>query len=759
MSKSKTIHMKVGARIFSILFVLLFFIVIGRFTYIQVAKTVDGQDLTVLAENKWKKERKIEASRGNIFDRNGEVIAKDIPTYTLYAIVDETYSENSSKPLHVVDPREAASKLAPLLGMEISEIEKRLTPQNENTFQVELGPKGRNIDHKLMQDIQALNIPGINFRREKTRLYPNGIFASHVIGFTQIDEDGKLIGKMGVEKTYDELLQGKDGEVTYQSDRTGFKLPDPKEMIVPPKNGNDVYLTIDQKIQTFLETSLSYVEKEYEPENIIAVVANPKTGEILAMGNRPSFDPNTREITNYMNDVISSSYEPGSTMKVFTLAAAIDTGVFNAEEKYQSGSYRISDRVKAIRDYNRVGWGEITYLEGVQRSSNVAFAKLVNEKLGTDRFLDYLQRFRFDQLTGIDLPNEEAGNILYRYPIEKITTAFGQGTTVTPIQQIQAATAIANGGKMMKPFIIKKVVDSKTGDAIKSQNPTVISEPIKPETAQKVLDILETVVSSEAGTGKAYRIEGYENEIAGKTGTAQIPDPKTGEYMTGNGDNIFSFLGFAPKNNPQLVMYVAVKRPKLENNELGSEPVSYIFKTVMKNSLHYLNIEPSIKKQEQKPASSNGIEVPSVIGKSFKDAKNVLVTNKLKPIIIGQSDTVTEQIPLPKTKVLPEEKVLLKTDGKMKMPDLSGWSLRDVMKLTDLLNLKPNIIGSGYVVKQNIDPSAEVKEGDYLIVEFKPPYEPEKEEDQPALEFEDGLIEQTEENKEILDILNRNIQD
>lgn len=752
MSKNKTVHIKVGARILSVLFVLLFFGLGCRFVYIQVTKNIEGQVLTTLAEDKWKKERVIEASRGQILDRNSEVIAEDVPTYTMYAIIKKSYSKNSPKPLHVDDPHDAAMKLAPFLEMEVSEIERKLIPKSENDFQVEFGKNGRNIDHMTMEKIAALKIPGINFKREKIRLYPNGVFASHVIGFALPDKEGKLVGSMGVEKTFDSILQGKDGLVTYQSDRKGFKLPDPKEMVTSPTNGKSVYLTIDQKIQTFLESALDDAAKEYKPENMIGIVANAKTGEILAMATRPSFDPNIRDITNYMNDAISSRYEPGSTMKVFTLAAAIDAGVFQSHDVYQSGSYRLSERDKPIRDHNKSGWGQITYLEGVQRSSNVAFAKLVNEKLGTDRFLEYLQRFKFDQPTGIDLPNEVAGNILFRYPIEKITTAFGQGTSITPIQQIQAATAISNGGKMMKPHIIKKIVDPRTGEVIKEQQPTVVGEPIQAETAGKVLDILETVVSSEAGTGKAYRLEGY--QIAGKTGTAQFADPKTGEYMIGHGNNIFSFLGFVPKDDPQLIMYVSVKQPKLKDTELGSEPIAYVFKTVMKNSLHYLNIVPTENVPKIKQISEKAIDVPSVVGKSLDDVKTELLGIGTKAISVGSTGKVKEQLPLPKTKVLPGEIIVLKAEGKMIMPEMTGWSLRDVIKITKLMNLKPNVIGSGYVTNQNIKPGSEVKEGDYLVVDLRPPYE----ENDESTEQKEEIKLSNKEDQEIFDLLN-NVQD
>ncbi|HHW38292.1 MAG TPA: penicillin-binding protein [Bacillales bacterium] len=752
MSKKTTVHIRVGARILSLIFVLLFFILTGRFVYIQTVKEVKGHDLTVLADEKWEKERTIEASRGQILDRNGQVIAKDVPTYSLYVVISDKYSKNSSVPLYVIDKHETAEKLAPLLNMQASEIERRLNPAKSDAVQVELGPKGRNIDHQLMEEIKALNLPGVYFTREKKRLYPNGIFASHVIGFAQPDEQGKLVGKMGVEKTFDDLLQGKDGRITFQSDRRGFKLPDPKEMIVAPENGKDLFLTIDQRIQTFLESALSYAEKEYEPENIIGVVADAKTGEILAMGTRPSFDPNTRDISNYMNEVISSPFEPGSTMKIFTLAAAIDAGVFRANETYKSGSYRISQKDKAIRDHNRSGWGTITYLEGVQRSSNVAMAKLVNEKLGGDKFLEYLQKFHFDKITGIDLPNEVPGNILYRYPIEKITTSYGQGTTITPIQQIQAATAISNGGKMMKPYIIKKIVDPKTGEVIKQQEPTIVEEPIKKETAQQVLDILETVVSSKAGTGKSYAIEGY--QVAGKTGTAQIPNPKTGKYMTGHGNNIFSFLGFAPKDDPRLIVYVSVKRPKLEPTELGSAPVSYVFKTVMKNSLNYMNIAPTEAANIEKPVVQAGIETPKVIGKGVDEGMKELSQAGLTVIKLGQTDRVIKQIPLPNSKVLEKEKVIIKAKGKMKMPDMTGWAFRDVAKIADIAKLKLNVIGKGYVTKQSIQPNSEFKDGDYLVVELNPPFE----EKEPEKNPEDEVNLKGKEDQQMFELLN-SVQD
>jgi penicillin-binding protein 2B len=565
-------------------------------------------------------------------------------------------------------------------------------------------------------------LPGIAFIRDSRRYYPNGKFASHVIGYTQkIEKDNgkyETVGMMGLEKSLDKYLKEKDGYVKYLSDQKGIMLPNTKESIVPPDNGNNVYLTIDQKIQTFLEDSMNRVMKEYKPKKIIGIVADPKTGKILAMGSRPSFDPNKKNIHNYYNDAVAYRYEPGSTMKIFTLAAAIEEGVFNPNEYYQSGVYKVGPN--RIRDHNKRGWGTITYLEGVQRSSNVAFAKIANEKLGTDRLLQYLHRFGFHQKTGIDIPGEAESRINYKWELDKISTAFGQGSAITPIQQIQAATAIANKGKMMKPYVIDRIVDPDTGKVVLEKKPEVVGTPISEKTAKEVLNILETVVTSEKGTGQPYHIEGY--DVAGKTGTAQIPSPHGG-YLRGFNNFIFSFLGMAPKDDPRVIVYVAVQQPKLSEFESGSAPVSAIFNPVMKNTLQYLNIQPTNEEKTsfKKEKSPQGISVSSLTGLQTNEAIKSVKNLGLEPVVIGNGEKVIDQYPFPKEHVIAGEKIMLKTDGKLTMPDLKGWSQRDVMKLASLLKLKPSLKGNGYVVHQNISAGAVVKENDYLIVELMDP--------------------------------------
>src|SRR5690625_2308294 len=337
---------------------------------------------------------------------------------------------------------------------------------------------------------------------------------------------------------------------------------------------------------------------------------NAKTGEIIAMSNRPSYNPNNpSDVQNWYNDAISTPFEPGSTVKMFTWAAAIDAGVYDGEEMYKSGKYQVNERIDTIHDHNGgKGWGKITYDEGFQRSSNVAASKLAWEKLGPDEYLEYLQAFDFDEKTNIDLPGEVSGQILYNWPSEKLTTSFGQGSTITPIQLMKAATAITNNGKMLQPYVIKKIVDPSTNKIVEENSPKVVGEPISSQTSKEIIDLLDSVVNSEKGTGRMYQLKDY--SLIGKTGTAEIPNPEGPGYLKGNGQNVYSFLGMAPKSDPELMMYVSVSQPKLSDHELGSTPVSSIFTNVMEHSLHYLNVIPD----EETTDHVQTVNVPPLIG-------------------------------------------------------------------------------------------------------------------------------------------------
>ncbi|MED1112846.1 penicillin-binding protein [Bacillus paramycoides] len=697
-----------------IFFLLLFLLLLARFFYIQVTGTVDDHDLKKLAEQKHSKKGVLEANRGTIYDQNGHVLAQDANSYKIVAEL------KGAKP--VENKEDTAKKIAGVLGKGEDQI---LAALNKDKSQVEFGTLGKDLTKEQKEQIEALKLPGISFITENARVYPNGDFASYVIGHAKPDEHGISVGQFGLEKSLDKYLGASNGEVAYTGDRKGVSLDGGKVNVKAPKNGDNVYLTLDQRIQSYLEDAMKEASKHYDPKSLIGIVADPKTGKILAMSSKPSYDPNQRNIDYYFNDAIANAFEPGSTMKIFTLAAAINEGVYNGQDFYQSGTYQVGNR--KIKDHNGgAGWGSITFDEGVERSSNVAFAILGDQKLGPERFRKYIHSFGLDEKTNIDLSGEGSNTILFDQQIQQVTTAFGQGSTVTPIQLVQAATAIANDGKMMKPYTIDKVVDPITGKVQLEHKPEEVGKPVSKETAAQVRQLLERVVTSPKGTGTAYKVDGY--SVGGKTGTAQIPDGKGG-YMTGRENYIFSFLGMAPMDDPQLVVYLAVKQPKLKDDENGAQPLADIFKYVTKNSLEYLKIKPNEVKDPKKYVKEQQTVVPDVTGKTMEEAKKAIDKAKLRPIVLGEGK-VQQQVPKATEQTLKGDRVFLVGD-KPTMPNIQGWALRDVMNLakTLKLNLKPS--GTGYVTEQSVAEGTLLQPGTELDVTLVPPLEPQQEAEKP----------------------------
>ncbi|WP_226681150.1 penicillin-binding protein [Sutcliffiella horikoshii] len=714
MSTHNIVHKKrihLGAAILLGLFALLFFLLIGRFFYLQATGEAHGHNLSAEASERYNVNKTIDATRGSIFDRSGDPIAEDTPSFNLVAVLDESLTTDEKKPRHVADPEETAAKLASVLEVNQSEILEKLLLDRK---QVEFGALGRDLPLSVKKEIEDMKLPGIGFVEGSKRYYFNGKFSSHVVGFARANDDGVVTGVTGLEKMLEDELKEKNGSLAVKTDNKGIKLSmDSDVSYVPAINGKNVHLTLDKTIQTFLEEAMNNVAEEYEPERIIAIVADPKTGEILAMGSRPTFDLNTREglNDNWNNDAISYRYEPGSTMKIFSLAAAIEEGVYNGSELYQSGSYSLPKDPVPVYDHNRSGWGMITFDEGVQRSSNVAFA-LLADKMGTDTLLEYIHAFGMNEPTGIDLPDETTSNINFNYYRDRISTAFGQGSAFTPIQQIQAATAIANDGKMMQPYVVDKIVDPNTDEVVLENNPKQKGTPISKKTADKVLEVLESVVSSENGTGRPYSIEGY--KVAAKTGTAQIPGP--GGYLYGHGEYIYSITGMAPADDPELLMYVAVEKPKIAQHENGAGPVSGVFNSVMRRSLQYLSIQPDETQQTTPKKKSVGMKVPNLVGDNIQDIS--ASSDGPEYVIVGEGSKVLKQTPQPGREVIKGEKVILLTEKSPALPDMTGWSLRDVRKISNILKLETEIIGNGYVLKQNIIPGTPVEQGNNLVVEL-----------------------------------------
>lgn len=717
--KKRRFRYQYGAFLMFLIFGGLFLLLYWRFVSIQATGVVKGHELEAEALARYETGYVLSADRGKILDRNENVIAEDTLSYRLVAVINESATENKNKPRHVVDKAETAKLLAQFIPMDEEKILARLTPKSgTNTYQVEFGLAGRGISHEVKKKIEELKLPGIILYSDKKRYYPNGAFASHLIGFALRETDDKgnssVVGKMGLESIYNEQLTGKDGKLSYQRDARNYLLPNSDKIIQDAQDGNDIYLTIDKTIQNFLDEAMSRVNDQYKPQSMVAVVANPKTGEILAMSQRPTFNPDTREGLdgNWLNDVIENTIEPGSTFKTFTVAAAIDSQNWYPNATYQSGQYKVYK--DTIRDHNRYGWGPISYLEGFQRSSNTAMTNLL-DIMGWETYESYIKEFGFGQKTGIDLPNEASGIINSRYPLEKYTTTFGQGSTVTPIQLIQGITAIANNGEMMQPYVIDKIVNPNTGEIVEDSEPTKKGQPISEDTAKKTRELLASTVYGEAGNAKRFQIEGY--KVAGKTGTAQMPKASGVGYDWGKNEFLYSFLGMAPMEDPQLVMFISVAKPKLADTEIGSDPVSQVFNSVILNSLKYMNINPTDVAEVQTS------KIADYIGQQTDSVMTKLQAEGLQPVVIGQGGEISEQFPASDTSLTKGSIVFLKTNGDITVPSFESWSLRNLLVYKSLSKLPIEIVGEGYVESQSISQGTVVVDDAPIVVKLKTPEE------------------------------------
>lgn len=697
-----------GARYMMIAFIVLFLIMLLRIFYIQAVGVVHNVNVKDLANDQQNKNGVLEANRGTIYDQNGKVLVQDSTTYRIVVNLKGTDK--------LKDKEDTAQRLADALEVDKEEIIKNF---HEGRTQVEIGKIGRNLSRETKEEINNLKIPGVSFTTEKARVYPNEDFASYILGFARPDDKGNAEGKFGLEKSLDKYLRSTNGNVSYVGSRKGIPLTNDIGKVEPAKNGNNVYLTLDKQIDSFLEEAMNKTQQHYEPSMLIGIIADPKTGQILAMSSKPSYNPNKGDIEYFLNDPIANAYEPGSTMKVFTLAAAINEGVYNGKEYFQSGKYAVGSA--EIKDHNGgYGWGSITFDEGFERSSNVAFSILEDQLLKPNKFKQYMNKFGFNQKTGIDLPGESKNTLLLNTQIQQVTTSFGQGSTVTPIQIVQAATAIANDGKMMQPYIVDKVVNPTNKQVIMENQPKEIGNPIKKETSEKVRGLMERVITSSKGTGTMYKIDGY--SIGGKTGTAQIPNPENGRYMEGKENYIFSFLGMAPIDDPQLVVYLAIKQPKLKGDEYGAQPLAEIFKPVMKNSLEYLKVKPYTEKQMADATIQTEIKVQNYVNQSINVIKDMAEKDKLQPVLLGEGKIIKQY---PQTgEIMREGDRIFLVGNNVKMPSLKGWSMRDVMYLSKLFKLDLKTTGTGYVTSQSIEKGQDLQEGDTLMLDLEPPLQP-----------------------------------
>ncbi|BBW96799.1 stage V sporulation protein D [Geobacillus icigianus] len=606
--------------------ILIFAIIDLRLGYVQFWL---GDLLAERAKGLWGRNIPFEPKRGEILDRNGVPLATNMSAPTVYVI-----------PRQVKNPAQAAEKLAQALGGSVESIYKQIT---QPTSIVRL-KEGRKISDEKAADVRALDLDGVYIAEDTKRYYPFGSYLSHVLGFTGIDNQGLT----GLELYYDKELSGERGSVQFYSDAKGRRMPDMADDYTPPTDGLNLVLTIDSRIQTIVERELDIAEAKYNPDGIIAIAMNPNTGEILAMASRPTFDPSNYrnvppEIYN-RNLPIWSTYEPGSTFKIITLAAALEEHKVNLlkDHFFDPGYAKVAGAT--LRCWKKGGHGEQTFLEVVQNSCNPGFVEL-GERLGKETLFKYIKQFGFGEKTGIDLQGEGTG-ILFDLkrvgPVELATTAFGQGVSVTPIQQVAAVSAAINGGILYTPYVAKQWVDPETGEIVRRNTPKAKRRVISEETSKQVRYALESVVAQ--GTGKKAYVEGY--RVGGKTGTAQ--KAQGGRYLQNN--HIVSFIGFAPADDPQLVVYVAVDNPK-GTVQFGGTVAAPIVGKIMEDSLRTIGVKPRPDQLEKERDWNEPkvIEVPNLIGLTKKDLQEQLFDLKLD--VSGEGDVVVEQSPEPGARV------------------------------------------------------------------------------------------------------------
>ena len=564
----------------------LFLIFSVQFFKIMVLGNTHGVDLRAEINDKIHQKRTLAAKRGTIYDASGSPIAVDATNYSLYAVLTSEWSKNADTPDYVTDVNKTAEALSKHISLPKEEIAKLLS--QKDVSQVEFGTAGKNLSVQVKEKIEAEKLPGIKFSESPARYYPNGIFASHLIGYTDTVEetvDNKtlttLVGKTGLEGLYNDQLTGTAGEVEYSVDGNGYVITDTEKVTKQPKDGMNLTLTIDKRLQTYLESLVSQADKNYQPVQMTAMLVDPKTGNIIAATQRPTYNSTTKEGINvqWNNLLMDQAFEPGSTMKVLALAAAINEGVFDPNEKYKSGSVKIYTDL--VRDYNKVGWGTITYLEGLAHSSNVAFVHII-QKIGVEKWKQYLEAFGFGKSTNSGFVNEVSGSNPFNSYLQQLSTGFGQGITVTPYQMMQAFTAIANGGQMQKLRLVDHLTDPDTGK--ETPNPTTaLGKVISPETAKKTLQFLYQATRMKNGTAYDFNIDG--EKVAAKTGTAEIINPETGKYYSNGNNYIFSVVGFAPYDDPKYILYITVKQPRVAVT--GNQIIKEIFNPLMKRSLEY----------------------------------------------------------------------------------------------------------------------------------------------------------------------------
>ena len=710
----------------SLLAVFLFAVFLVNFAVIIGTGTKFGVNLVKEANKVHQTTLTVPAKRGTIYDRNGTPIAEDATSYNVYAVIDKEYKSANGDVLYVEESQynKVAEIFHKYLDMEETYVKNQLS--QPNLKQVSFGAKGNGITYANMmsikQDLESAKVEGINFTTSPNRSYPNGKFASSFIGLAQLheNEDGtkSLIGTSGIESSLNSLLAGTDGIITYEKDRLGNIVPGTEQVTQQTVNGKDVYTTLSSPLQSFMESQMDAFQEKLKGKYMTATLVSAKTGEILATTQRPTFDADTKEgITEdfvWRDILYQSNYEPGSTMKVMTLAAAIDNNTFPGGEYFNSSELKIADATIKDWDVNDgLSAGSImTYSQGFDHSSNVGMT-LLQQKMGDATWLDYLSRFKFGVPTRFGMSDEYAGQLPEDNIVSIAMSSFGQGISVTQTQMLRAFTAIANDGVMLEPKFISALYDPNDQTVRKSQR-EVVGNPVSKEAASLTRENM-ILVGTDPVYGTMYnKLTGKPivtvpgQTVSVKSGTAQIADEQNGGYLVGKTNYIFSVVTMHPSENPDFILYVTVQQPEHFSNPWFGEFANPILEraSAMKESL---NLQSTAKNLDQVTSTTN-YAMPATKDYSAGDLAEELRRNLVQPIVIGSGTKIKESSVSEGTNLDANEKVLLLSDKVEEMPDLYGWSKKNVETFAKWLNLEVEYEGSGQTVtKQSVRANTALK--------------------------------------------------
>ena len=712
----------------SILAIFLFFVFLINFAIIIGTDQKFGVNLSKGAEVVHQKTVTVAARRGTIYDRNGVPIAEDATTYNVYAIIDKSYKSATGKILYVEESQ--YDKVAEIFNqyLELDKDYVKTQLSQKNLKQVSFGAQGNGITYSNMnamrEAFEAAGIEGIDFTTSPNRSYSNGVFASQFIGLAQLQEDKEgnktLKGTSGMEQALDRILAGQNGIVTYEKDRNGNVVPGSEKISVQAEDGKDVYTTLSADLQTYLETRMNAFQEKVKGKFVNATLVSAKTGEILATSQRPTYNADTKEglneknLGNWNTMLYQGQYEPGSTMKVMTLASAIDNGSFNPNDTFDSREYKVMDAT--IRDWNvNMGiseGGTLTFAQGFTYSSNVGMT-ILEQKMGNDKWLDYLSKFKFGLPTRFGMGNETYGSLPGDNYVTIAMSSFGQGIGVTQVQMLRAFSSVANDGVMVEPKFINAIHDPKTNTARKTAT-EIIGNPVSEKAAQTTRDYMVQVgtdpYKGTLNVGGEPVIQVAGQNVAVKSGTAQIASENG--YLEGENDYIYSVVAMTPAENPEFIMYVTVQQPEEKFQPIfWQEVVNPVLEeaVALKDSL---NLTTEATPALETVTEETSYKMPSVekltkqLGLKHQISPGGLADelrrNLVQPIVLGTGGKIKKVSVKEGKNLKANQQVLILSDDLESLPDMYGWTKANVERFAKWQDIEVTFKGEGSkVVKQS----------------------------------------------------------